>query len=34
MTLEDFVYLGAAPSMARFRETGQCMLRSGPRRRD
>jgi hypothetical protein len=25
-TLEDFIYLGTAPSMARYQETGKCIL--------
>lgn len=28
-TLEDFIYLGAAPNVARFEETGKCMVALG-----
>jgi hypothetical protein len=32
MNLEDFIYLGAAPGVARFQETGKCTLRLGDMR--
>jgi hypothetical protein len=32
ISLEDFVYLGTAPQVARFQETGKCNLRLGDRR--
>ncbi len=32
--LEDFIYLGTAPNLARFQETGKCSLRLGDMRGD
>ena len=34
ITLEDFVYLGLAPQVARYRDDGTCTLRLGPMRGD
>lgn len=34
LNLEDFVYLGAAPAVARFEETGKCTLQLGNMRED
>ena len=34
MTLEDFVYLGLAPKIARYRDDGTCTLRAGEMRGD